>query len=242
MKRNVVIATVAAAALIAGGTATAVAIGNEDGTASASSSSPAQGQQAGGAASDANAQGQDVQGQDDDRDGDDAREAKAASVTAQQAAAAALKAVPGTVTEIDLDDDESGVAWDVNVLGKDGKWHDITVGADKAEVRGQHVDQDDDGDEGKDRVRSVLNDASVDIAGAAEKAAAHGTVVSVELDGPDHGKKLAWEAETVTKDGAEHHVTVDPGSGAVSKAASDDDHDHDDHDGHDDDSHDGDDD
>ncbi|WP_030258441.1 PepSY domain-containing protein [Streptomyces violens] len=232
MKRNVVIATVAAAALIAGGTATAVAIGNEDGTASASSSSPAQGQQAGGVASDANAQGQ-----DDDRDGDDVREAKGASVTAQQAAAAALKAVPGTVTEVDLDDDESGVAWDVNVLGKDGKWHDITVGADKAEVRGQHVDQDDDGDEGKNRVRSVLNDASVDIAQAAEKAAAHGTVVSVELDGPDHGKKLVWEAETVTKDGAEHHVTVDPGSGAVSKAASDDDHDDhsdDDHDGDDD--------
>ncbi|MEV0600941.1 PepSY domain-containing protein [Streptomyces sp. NPDC050315] len=236
MKRNVVIATVAAAALIAGGTATAVAIGNEGGTASTSSPTAAQGLQAGGAASDANAQGQ-------DDDGDDAREAKAASVTAQQAAAAALKAVPGTVTEVDLDDDESGLAWDVNVLGKDGKWHDITVGADKAEVRGQHVDQDDDGDDGKDRVRSVLNDASVDIAQAAEKAAAHGTVVSVELDGPDHGKKLAWEAETVTKDGAEHHVTVDPGSGAVSKAASDDGHDdHDDHDGHDDDSHDGDDD
>lgn len=224
MKRNVVIATVAAAALIAGGTATAVAIGSEDGTAAASSSSPAQGQQAEGVALHENAQGQ-----DDGRDGDDAREANAASVTAQQAAAAALKAVPGTVTEVDLDDDESGVAWDVNVLGKDGKWHDITVGADKAEVRGQHVDQDDDGDEGKDRVRSVLNDASVDIAQAAEKAAAHGTVVSVELDGPDHGKKLAWEAETVTKDGAEHHVTVDPGSGAVSNAPSDDDgHDGDD--------------
>ncbi|MFC6061244.1 PepSY domain-containing protein [Streptomyces ochraceiscleroticus] len=223
MKRNVVIATVAAAALIAGGTATAVAIGSEDGTAAASSSSPAQGQQAEGVASYENAQGQ-----GGDNDGDDAREAKAASVTAQQAAAAALKAVPGTVTEADLDDDESGVAWDVNVLGKDGKWHDITVGADKAEVRSQHVDQDDDGDEGKDRVRSVLNDASVDIAQAAGKAAAHGTVVSVELDGPDHGKKLAWEAETVTKDGAEHHVTVDPGSGAVSNAPSDDDNDGDD--------------
>ncbi|MFI8994325.1 PepSY domain-containing protein [Streptomyces sp. NPDC053542] len=223
MKRNVVIATVAAAALIAGGTATAVAIGSEDGTAAASSSSPAQGQQAEGVASHENAQGQ-----GDDRDGDDAREANAASVTAQQAAAAALKAVPGTVTEVDLDDDESGVAWDVNVLGKDGKWHDITVGADKAEVRGRHIDRDDDGDEGKDRVRSVLNDASVDIAQAAEKAAAHGTVVSVELDGPDHGKKLAWEAETVTKDGAEHHVTVDPGSGAVSNTPSDDDHDGDD--------------
>ncbi|WP_030621269.1 PepSY domain-containing protein [Streptomyces sclerotialus] len=235
MKRNVVIATVAAAALIAGGTATAVAIGNEDGTATASNSSPAQGQQAGGVASDENAQGQ-----DDDGDGDDAREARSASVTARQAAAAALKAVPGTVTEVDLDDDESGVAWDVNVLGKDGKWHDITVGADKAEVRDRHVDQDDDGDEGKDKVRSVLNDASVDIAQAAEKAAAHGTVVSVELDGPDHGKKLAWEAETVTEDGAEHHVTVDPKSGAVGQAHSDDhdgDHDHD-HDGADD--HDGD--
>ncbi|MEU6114685.1 PepSY domain-containing protein [Streptomyces sp. NPDC047117] len=226
MKRNVVIATVAAAALIAGGTATAVAIGNEDGTATASN--PAQSQQANGVAS------YDGQGTGDDSDGDDAREARSATVTAQQAAAAALKAVPGTVTEVDLDDDESGVAWDVNVLGKDGKWHDITVGADKAEVRGQHVDQDDDGDEGKDRVRSALNDASVDIAQAAGKAAAHGTVVSVELDGPDHGKKLVWEAETVTKDGAEHHVNVDPKGGAVTQAHSDDD-DHDNGDNGDDD-------
>ncbi|POX38694.1 peptidase M4 [Streptomyces sp. Ru73] len=223
MKRNVVIATVAAAALIAGGTATAVAIGNEDGTTAAPDTSSAQGQQAGGAENGRN------QPQDDDHDGDgnDARDARAATVTAQQAAAAALKAVPGSVTEVDLDDDASGVAWEVSVLGKDGRWHDLTIGADRAEVRHQHVDRDGDGDFGKQKVRSALNDASVDIAQAARKAAAHGTVVSVELDGPDHGKKLVWEAETVTKDGAEHHVTVDPAGGAVSQAHSDDDGDDD---------------
>ncbi|GAA0485941.1 PepSY domain-containing protein [Streptomyces olivaceiscleroticus] len=239
MKRNVVIATVAAAALIAGGTATAVAIGHEDGT-TASNSSPAQGQQADGVASyengqqgdttDDNDNDNDDNGSNNDNDGGDAREARAASVTAQQAAAAALKAVPGTVTEVDLDDDASGVAWEVSVLGKDGRWHDLTVGADQAEVRHQHVDRDGDGDFGKTKVRAALNDADVDIARAAEKAAAHGTVVSVELDGPDHGTKLAWEAETVTKDGAEHHVNVAPKGGAVTQAHSDDD----DHDGDDD--------
>ncbi|WP_052865105.1 PepSY domain-containing protein [Streptomyces niger] len=229
MKRNVVIATVAAAALIAGGTATAVAIGHEDGT-TASNSSPAQGQQADGVASYENGQQGDTNDTNNDNDGGDAREARAASVTAQQAAAAALKAVPGTVTEVDLDDDASGVAWEVSVLGKDGRWHDLTVGADRAEVRHQHVDRDGDGDFGKAEVRAALNDADVDIARAAEKAAAHGTVVSVELDGPDHGTKLAWEAETVTKNGAEHHVNVAPKGGAVTQAHSDDD----DHDGDDD--------
>ncbi|MER7399479.1 PepSY domain-containing protein [Streptomyces sp. NPDC000151] len=219
MKRNVVIATVAAAALIAGGTATAVAIGSEDGT-TGSAPSAAQGQQAGGVARYDDGQGQ-------DGDGDDAREARAATVTAQQAAAAALKAVPGAVTEVDLDDDASGTAWEVSVLGKDGKWHDLTIGADKAEVRHQHVDRDGDGDFGKQKVDAALNSASVDIAEAAQRAAAHGTVVSVELDGPDNAKKLVWEAETVTKDGAEHHVNVDPGSGAVSNAPSDDDGDDD---------------
>lgn len=234
MKRNIVIATVAAAALIAGGTATAVAIGGEDGSAQQSVRTGVAAYESAGqgtAVQDDDSgddQGRDDDGKDDDqgRDGDDAREARAASVTAPEAAAAALKAVPGTVTEIDLDDDANGVSWEVSVLGKDDKWHDVTVGADRAKVLHQHVDQDDDGDQERQQVREALQNSSVDAAQAAEKAAKSGTVVSVDLDDVKGGK-LVWETETVTEDGAEHHVNIDPKSGSATQAPSDDDGDDD---------------
>ncbi|MER8161014.1 PepSY domain-containing protein [Streptomyces sp. NPDC094472] len=57
----------------------------------------------------------------------------------------ALKAVPGTVTSFSLDDnDRDGAAvYEVDVLGKDNKSHDVTVDAAGGKVLNQHVDQDD---------------------------------------------------------------------------------------------------
>ncbi|TJZ46043.1 peptidase M4 [Streptomyces piniterrae] len=237
MKRNIIIATAAAAALIAGGTATAVAVNGSDGPGSTQSGAqtsaqlaaqdagahgtgPAKAQQR--AQPQAQTQGQSsIRVQDDGRDDDgreDLREAAAAKVSAPQAAAAALKAVPGTVTGLDLDSDRPGLVWDADVLGKDGKWHEITLDAGNARVLNQRVDHEDDDDHARERAALKNAEApKITAATAARTAAAHGTVTSVDLD-DDHRGKAVWEVETVTKDGKEHKFLVDPQSGKLTAA------------------------
>ncbi|MFD8547731.1 PepSY domain-containing protein [Streptomyces sp. NPDC059649] len=191
MKRHLVIAATAAAALLAGGTVTAVAVsGNSSGSgAPAAAHGP--------------------------QDTEDLREAGAAKVTAPQAAAAALKAVPGKVSGLDLDRDRPGLVWDADVLGKDGKWHEVTLDARTARVLNQHVDRGADDDHAGER--ATLRNARTDAATAARKAAGHGTVTSVELD-DDHRAKAVWEVETVTRNGTEHKLLIDPHTGALSTA------------------------
>ncbi|MEV0370066.1 PepSY domain-containing protein [Streptomyces sp. NPDC050636] len=243
MKRNIIIATAAAAALIAGGTATAVAVNGSDGPGSAQSGVQTSAQLA---AQDAGAHGtgtqdtdtskaqdrssirmQDDDGRDDDGQ-EDIREAKAAKVSAPDAAAAALKAVPGTVTGLDLDADRPGLVWDVDVLGKDGKWHELTLDAGNARVLNQHIDHEDDDDHAREAAALKGAEApKVTAASAARSAAAHGTVTSVDLD-DDHRAKGVWEVETVTKDGKEHKLLVDPQSGKLTAAPAQGDDDSDD--------------
>ncbi|MFF4601414.1 PepSY domain-containing protein [Streptomyces sp. NPDC001339] len=198
MKRHIVIATAAAAALIVGGTVTAVAVSG-DGSAGAGVQTTAQGVAARGA-----------------YDQEDVREAAAAKVTAPEAAAAALQAVPGAVAGLDLDQDRPGLVWDADVLGKDGRWHEITLDARTGRVLNQRLDHGDDDDHA--RAAAALKDARTDAAAAVRTAArAHGTVTSIELDG-DHRAKAVWEVETITQDGREHKLLVDPQSGKLTAA------------------------
>ncbi|MFG2862411.1 PepSY domain-containing protein [Streptomyces sioyaensis] len=219
MKRHLIIATAAAAALIAGGTVTAVAANSDSVSGSAQSSA----QQTARHTDASTAQVQDGRSSipmADDADGQgDLREAKAAKVTAPDAAAAALKAVPGTVTALDLDADRPGLVWDAEVLGKDGKQHELTLDAGTARVLNQHLDRGDEDDRAQQR---AAQNARTTAADAARTAAPHGTVTSVELD-DDHGTKAAWEVETVTKDGKQHTFLVNPQSGKLSAAPSQDD-------------------
>ncbi|MFI1155491.1 PepSY domain-containing protein [Streptomyces sioyaensis] len=230
MKRHLIIATAAAAALIAGGTVTAVAANSDSASGGAQSSA----QQTARHTQASTAQVQDgrssIRMADDAGDQGDLREAKAAKVTAPDAAAAALKAVPGTVTALDLDADRPGLVWDAEVLGKDGKQHEVTLDAGTARVLNQHLDRGDEDDRGQQQ--AALRNAATTAADAARTAAPRGTVTSVELD-DDHGAKAAWEVETVTKDGKQHTLLVDPQSGKLSVAAAQD-ADDDDNDGSDD--------
>ncbi|MFC5800832.1 PepSY domain-containing protein [Streptomyces formicae] len=66
-----------------------------------------------------------------DRDGDidDRGALRSARTTAEQAAAAALKAVPGKVTSIDFSEDDGRYRWDVEVRDAAGREHDLVVDA-----------------------------------------------------------------------------------------------------------------
>ncbi|MCT7356779.1 PepSY domain-containing protein [Streptomyces sp. 15-116A] len=179
MKRNIVIAVVTAAALLGGGTATALAVsGDDDATPTSRVTDD---------------KGRDDDGRDDDGgredDPDEARAAASADVTAAEAIAAALKHTPGTAVSADLDGDEGRTAWEVDVLGKGDTWHSVRIDPASGKVLSAHEDDEDDTAE----VRAALKGASVSAEDAARAAAAKGTVTSVDLD--DDGEKV-WEVET----------------------------------------------
>ncbi|MYV53778.1 PepSY domain-containing protein [Streptomyces sp. SID3212] len=225
MKRNLVIAAVTAAALVGGGTFTAVAVGGEGrdddgGTARTAPPSPVT-----------------VPGVTDPS-ADDRSGTTPTAVTASEAAAAALRKYPGAVSSVDRDDDRGSV-WEVEVLGVDGRWREVridaagTVRPDDRRDDGRHDDGDDDR-ENRDE-RAALRAATVDAqeAAAAALASVPGTVTSVDLD-DDFAS--AWDVGVRGKDGRTHELTVHTKSGQVAPARTTDDrHDRDDDDRHDDD-------
>ncbi|MGW6218155.1 PepSY domain-containing protein [Streptomyces sp. NPDC055109] len=186
MKRNIVIATVAAAALIAGGTATSLAV-TGDGTTAPTTRSSGQ------------------PGADDRRD-DKAVEgtngAGGKAVTAQDAIARALEHTPGTAVGAELDDENGAVVWEVEVIGRDGTWHDVRVSPAAGTVLGSRIEHEDDAA----RVRAALDGTSVSAAEAARAAAAKGKVTEIDLD-VDRGTP-AWKVETLTSNGVEQEWRV----------------------------------
>ncbi|TXS56950.1 PepSY domain-containing protein [Streptomyces sp. t39] len=187
MKRKLVIATLTAAVLVGGGTYTAVAVSDDDAPRVTST----------GAAADEDGGRDD---RDDERDARDDREGReddrapaSGGVTAAQAAAAALGKTPGAVESVDLDDDGDG-RWEVDVLGRDDREHELTVAASDGSVRvtGKDGDSDDSDDAaGRTALRDARIDAGEAIAAALE-AHPDATVTSVDFDdeGDDH-----WEVE-----------------------------------------------
>ncbi|MEU2272561.1 PepSY domain-containing protein [Streptomyces olindensis] len=206
MKRNIVIAAVTAAALIGGGTATALATTGDD-TGSARQTA------------DTRLSGDDVR---DDQDGaddrdDDAARVSSSDVTAPEAIASALKHTSGTAVSAELDDedDSAKVVWKVDVLSGDNTWHSVSVDPSSGKVLGSHADDEDD----TAQVRAALKGSSVTAEEAAKAAADKGVVTSVDLD--EDGKNKSWEAETRTSGGAEQDWKIDLKTGKVTADRSD---------------------
>ncbi|MFC8369235.1 PepSY domain-containing protein [Streptomyces sp. NPDC057239] len=213
MKRNIVIAVVTAAALVGGGTATALAVsGSDDGAASVAQTESRVGDDDG-------RDDDDSRNDDDSRDDDRDERAVSGGVTAADAIAAALKHTPGTAVsaELDDDDDDNGgkAVWEVDVLGGGDDWYSVRVDPGNGKVLGASKDDEDDADE----VRAALKGASVTAGEAAKAAAAKGTVTSVDLDDDDD---KGWEAETRASSGGERDWRVDLGSGSVTADRDDD--------------------
>ncbi|MEV6172995.1 PepSY domain-containing protein [Streptomyces sp. NPDC051954] len=203
MKRNIVIAAVTAAALIGGGTATALAVtGDDDGTAA-----PKTGTQVTG-------------------DDDSARVASG-TVTAADAIATALKEAPGTAVSAELDDDGDGddgpAQWKVRVLAGDDTWHKVRIDPASGKVLGSQTGRDDDDDADDDDTadaRAALKGTSVTAAEAATAAASKGTVTDIDLD--DDGPSKAWEVETHPSGKDDRDYRVDLNSAKVTTDTDDD--------------------
>ncbi|WP_371606132.1 PepSY domain-containing protein [Streptomyces sp. NBC_01213] len=217
MKRNIAIATLTAAVLVGGGLVTTAAFADsgsgvkDDRTASAD--------RAAGDSAPAGNRG------------------TTGRVGVDEAVAAALKAVPGTVTEAELDDDDDDrdrTVWELDVYGSDKVWHDVTVDARNGKVLSDREDDDND-----DRDRHAPRSAAVSLDAAVKAALGErpGTVTSVDLDDDDDdGERGAprWDVDVAGKDGKQHELHVDAKSGKVT-VDQDDDNDDGDDDGNDDD-------
>lgn len=227
MKRKLALATVVAAALIGTGTVSAVAFASDDAPKQPEQRSSVQLADDEGDDDADDARDDKADDRDDDRGAEDredreenTRETRATKITASEASEAALKAVTGTVTELSLDDEDGGLVWEVDVLGKDGAWHDITLDAGNGTVLNKHTDRED--DHGQKQAAETLKGAAGSASAAAREAAEQGTVTSVDLE--DEGKQAGavWEVETVGKDGTERELAVDVATGKVTKLPSDD--------------------
>ncbi|MFE1837637.1 PepSY domain-containing protein [Streptomyces sviceus] len=210
MKRNLVIATLTAAALATGGTVAAFAAGNDEATATQRQADT--GAQVAADRDDDSA---------DDRD-DDAFEDRTAApggkVTAAEAIAAALKHTPGTALSADLDDDGTD-AWEVSVVKGDGSEYEVRIAPDSGKVLGAQRDTDDDHDADDRAELAAVKGAHTDARETALAAAAKGTVTEVGLD--DDRGTVAWTADTV-KDGKHSEWTVALDSGRVTQDRDDD--------------------
>ncbi|UUU30848.1 PepSY domain-containing protein [Streptomyces sp. CA-210063] len=246
MKRNIVIATVAVAALIGGGTATALAVTGDDEApvkrAGVQVSDDERNEAADDTDGETGGKNEDKNDADDDDTGTDARdsaddtddaddaddkaedsaEAKAADVTAADAINAALKHRAGTAVSADLDDEGTNLVWDVDILTNGGKWYSVQIDPGTGKVLGSHADRDDDGDDAAEteQIRAALKGSSVTAAEAAEAAAAQGTVTSVDLD--EESEDKAWEVDTTAADGTGSDWRVNPDSAKVTADRSND--------------------
>ncbi|MPY60495.1 PepSY domain-containing protein [Streptomyces spongiae] len=216
MKRNIVIATIAAAALVGGGTATALAVSGDD-------EAPAQ--RSNVQVQDDNGR-DDVNGADNTDDADDANdkaenaaEAKAAKVTAADAITAALKEKSGTAVGAELDTERTNVVWEVEILASGNTWHSVQVDPGTGKVLDSRTEQEDPEDAAQ--ARAALKGSSVSAAEAAEAAEAKGPVNSVDLD--DEGRAHAWDVDTTDADGVEHDWNVGLDSAKVTADRSTDD-------------------
>ncbi|RPK91032.1 MULTISPECIES: PepSY domain-containing protein [Streptomyces] len=208
MKRNVTIAAITAAVLIGGTTAATVAFadgGDGDRTPAGSVSAVS--------LADDNASDDRTDDASDDRA---PAAAKTTRITLDQAVAAALKSVPGTVTEAELDDDDDDddrAVWELDVRGSDKKWHDVKVDAGNGKVVKTRDDDNDDRDRHAPRSSTVTLNAAAD---AALKTAP-GNVTSIDLDDDDdnRGNVLRWDIDIAGKDGEQHELRVDAKTGKV---------------------------
>ncbi|MFF2699139.1 PepSY domain-containing protein [Streptomyces cyaneofuscatus] len=228
MKRNVTIAAVTAAVLIGGTAAATVAFADSDGdrdrtsTRSASTVS---------LADDRDDRDDRTDDASDDRSDDRApAAAKGSGISLDQAVAAALKSVPGTVTQAELDrddDDHDGrTVWELDVRGSDKKWHDVTVDATNGNVLKSREDDDND-----DRDDHAPRSSTVTLKQAADAAlkTAPGSITSIDLDDDDDdddkggkGNVLRWDVDIAGKDGKQHELKVDAKTAKVTVDRDDD--------------------
>ena len=169
-----------------------------------------------------------------------AKLAKLAKITEAESKAIALKQVPGTVTDVELEDEDGTAVYGVEVQAKDGSKQDVKVNAqtgkivkvdngdegEKGQENGQEAndkevndDQEVNGQEVNDNQDQVTLAKQAKITEAESKTIAlkqvPGTVTDVELE--DEDGTVVYGVEVQAKDGSKQDVKVNAQTGKVLK-------------------------
>lgn len=152
-----------------------------------------------------------------------------ARVTAQQAAAAALKAVPGGRIEgLEVDYDGRVLRWEADALTGDGTKRELFIDARDGRLIANHIESPKEGDDkgnckdgkpggtsGHPDDATKLRSAKITAARAARTAldTVPGTLTSVDFE-RRHNEHI-WEIDLVDHDNQEHRLLIDPVSGKV---------------------------
>jgi uncharacterized membrane protein YkoI len=156
--------------------------------------------------------------------------AKQAKITEAQSKDIALKEVPGTVNEVELDDENGTIVYDVEVIAKDGTRHDVIIDAKTGKVINVEIeDEDENGNEENDdeendpqEQAALAKQAKITEAQSKDIALKEvpGTVNDVELE--DEDGTIVYGVEVIAKDGTQHDVKIDAKTGKVVKVELDD--------------------
>ena len=164
-----------------------------------------------------------------------AKLAKLAKITEAESKAIALKQVPGTVTDVELEDEDGTAVFGVEVQAKDGSKQDVKVNAQTGKI--VKVNNGDEGEKGQENGqeandKEVNDDQEVNdnqdqvtlakqakITEAESKAIAlkqvPGTVTDVELE--DEDGTVVYGVEVQAKDGSKQDVKVNAQTGKIVK-------------------------
>lgn len=139
-----------------------------------------------------------------------------AEITAEAAAAAALKAYPGVIESLDRD----GAVWHVDVISKDGTHAEVEVDAASGGVTRETQDDEQKADEYANLLAAKV---TAEQAIKAALADTPGKVWSVEWDDDDddNGRAAYWNVEVKTTDGKTRNVHVDTATAKVLPSESD---------------------
>jgi uncharacterized membrane protein YkoI len=154
-----------------------------------------------------------------------AKLAKLAKITEAESKAIALKQVPGTVTDVELEDEDGTAVYGVEVQAKDGSKQDVKVNAQTGKI--VKVDNGDEGENGQEANDKEVNDDQdqVTLAKQAKITEAEsktialkqvpGTVTDVELE--DEDGTVVYGVEVQAKDGSKQDVKVNAQTGKIVK-------------------------
>ncbi len=154
--------------------------------------------------------------------------AKQAKITEEAATKTALEKVPGTVNEVELEDEDGTVVYEFEITSTDGTQQDVKVDAQTGKIVKVEADDEEDGEEKDEEENDDLSQAELaKQAKITEEAATKtalekvpGTVNEVELE--DEDGTVVYEFEITSTDGTQQDVKVDAQTGKIVKVEADD--------------------
>ena len=138
--------------------------------------------------------------------------AKQAQITEQEATKIALEKVPGTVNEVELENEDGLIVYEFEIVGEDGSEQDLDVDAKTGEIVKVEADDDENDDFSQ---ADLAKQAKITKDEASENALEQvpGTVTEVELD--DENGLVVYDVEINAEDGTQQSVEVDAKTGKI---------------------------